>query len=213
MHFMEYDTPINNLIRKTLDIFLLSALWFICCIPVFTIGASTTALYYAGVKGLRKNRGYVIQNFFHAFRRNFLPAILLWLFYGFLAVVLYIWFMFALAINDPGLKFFMSTVYMFMGLIFLSMGCYSFPVLSRCSMKCRQIIRFSFGLMIRHFPSTLLMVLIVVAVSMGMWSFPLFVFCLPAVGTLSFSLLMERILLRYTPENEKNNWYAEKDGE
>ncbi len=213
MHFMEYDTPISNVIGKTLDIFLLSAIWFICCIPVITIGASTTALYYAGVKGLRKGRGYAIQNFFHAFRQNFLPATLLWLFYGILTVVLYICFVFASVISIPGLKFFMSTVYTFMGFIFLSMGCYSFPVLSRCSMKCGQIIRFSFGLMIRHFPSTLLMVLIVGAVTAGMWSFPLFVFCLPAVGTIFFSLLMERILIRYTPEDEKNSWYAEKDGE
>ena len=210
---MEYDTPISTMIGKTLDILLLSALWFICCIPVITIGASTTALYYAVVKCLRKGRGYVLQNFFHAFRQNFIPATVLWLFYGILAFVLYICFVFAAALNNAGLRFFMSTMYMFMGFVFLSMGSYSFPILSRCSMKCSQIIKFSFGLMIRHFPSTLIMVVIVGAAAAGMWYMPLFTFCFPAVGSLFFSLLMERILIRYTPEEEKNSWYAERDGE
>lgn len=213
MHFMEYDTPISNLISKTLDILLISAMWFICCLPVVTIGASTTALYYAVVKGMRKGRGYALQNFFHAFRQNFLPATLLWLFYGFLVAALYICFVFAAAVPDPGLRFFMTTVYTFMGFVFLSMGCYSFPILSRCSMKCGKIIRFSFGLMIRHFPFTLIMVIIVGAAAVGMWVFPLFVFCLPAVGSMLFSLFMERILIRYTPDDEKNGWYAERDGE
>ena len=56
MHFMEYDSPVMTVISKTADILLLSALWFICCVPLITIGAATTALYYSCVKAVRRDK-------------------------------------------------------------------------------------------------------------------------------------------------------------
>lgn len=64
MHFMEYDSPVMTVISKTADILLLSALWFICCVPLITIGAATTALYYSCVKAVRRDKGYLIRDFF-----------------------------------------------------------------------------------------------------------------------------------------------------
>lgn len=77
-------------------------------------------------------------------------------------------------------------------------------------MKCFEILRFSAGLMVKHFPYTLLMVLTVVLCAVVMWYIPLSAFCLPVVGTLLFSVFMEKILIRYTPETEKCGWYAEQ---
>ena len=41
-------------LEKIADMFLLSVLWLICCIPIITIGTSTIALYYATVKVVRR---------------------------------------------------------------------------------------------------------------------------------------------------------------
>lgn len=209
MSLLEYDSPLNEIIGKTIDIIVLSALWFICCLPIITIGASTTALYYAAVKSIRKGRGYTIKNFFHAFRGNLQQATLLWLFYGLMAVLLYICFIFASVIQIPELQKLLNIVYMFISFVVLGMGCFSFPVLSRCSMNCTTNIRFSFGLLIRHFPFALLMVVIVVLAVCVMWFVPILVFCIPAIATMIFSLLSEKIMRKYTPENEKG-WYTEK---
>lgn len=206
MSFMEYDSPLNEIISKTVDIILLSALWFLCCLPVITIGASTTALYYSVVKAIRKNRGYAVKNFFHAFAGNFFPATLLWLFYGVMAVLLYICFVFASVLQDPGLRNFMNVVYLFISFVLFGMGCFSFPVLSRCSMKCGAIIRFSFGLLVKHFPFALIMVLMVTAAIVLMWFVPFLVFCIPAIAVLLFSLPTEKIMRIYTPK-EENGWY------
>lgn len=209
MSLIEYDSPLNMIISKTIDMIVLSALWFVCCLPVVTIGASTTALYYSTVKAIRKNRGYAEKNFFHAFKTNFKSGTLMWLFYGVMTVLLYICFMFASVIQEPSLKNFMTVVYMFISFVVLGMGCFSFPVLSRCSMKCGEIIRFSFGLLVKHFPLALIMAVIVLAAAAAMWYIPLFVFCVPTIATLLFSLPAERVMRRYTPENEKG-WYSEK---
>ena len=85
---MEYDSPVMSTIGKIADMIWLSILWFVCCLPVFTIGAATTALYYTGVKTIRKGRGYVTRTFFYAFRINFLSALGMWLL-GIAAVVLF----------------------------------------------------------------------------------------------------------------------------
>lgn len=209
MSLLEYDSPLNEIIGKTIDIIIVSLLWFICCLPIVTVGASTTALYYTVVKSIRKSRGYAIKNFFHAFRSNFISSTVLWLFYGIMTVLLYICFVFASAIRISGLQNLMNIVYMFISFIVLGMGCFSFPVLSRCHMKCSKIIQFSFGLLIKHFPSALVMVLIVITAVGIMWFVPILVSCIPAIATMFFSLLSEKVMRRYTPENEKG-WYTEK---
>ena len=65
MSFMEYDSPIMAGIGKVIDIIWLSTLWFICCLPIVTIGASTTALYYTSVKDhSEKTEDIVTKTFF-----------------------------------------------------------------------------------------------------------------------------------------------------
>lgn len=54
----------------------LHILWLLCCIPIITIGASTTALCYSCMK-LRKQEGYATQNFFHSLKQNFGQSTLL----------------------------------------------------------------------------------------------------------------------------------------
>lgn len=210
MSFMEYDSPIMAGIGKVIDIIWLSTLWFICCLPIVTIGASTTALYYTSIKAIRKNRGYVTKTFFHAFKMNFFPALGIWLLYLLGMLLFYVNFVFAAAIRDDSFRFFTTTVYGCLAFVVLSVGCYAFPVVSRCSMKCFEVLRFSVGLMVKHFPYTILMVLTVLLCVAAMWYIPLFVFCLPVAGTLLFSIFMEKVLIRYTPEAEKCGWYAEK---
>lgn len=46
---------------------LLNLLWLICCIPVFTAGAATTAVYYVTLKLVRDDDGSTIKSFFHSF--------------------------------------------------------------------------------------------------------------------------------------------------
>lgn len=210
MRFMQYDSPLSAGINKVIDIFFLSVLFVVCCVPIVTIGASLTALYYTSVKSLRKNREYVGRTFFHAFRVNLLPSMGLWLIYLAAAVLLYCGFVFAAAIPDNSFRFFACCVYMFLAFLVLGTACYAFPVLSRCSMKTGDILHFSVGLMIKHFPYTLALVGIFTLCVLGIWYFPLFLFCLPVVGSLFYSWFMEKILIRYTPKTKEQVWYTEK---
>ena len=51
--FFNYDNPIWRFIGRLGDMVVLNILWIICSIPIITIGASTTALYYCTLKIVR----------------------------------------------------------------------------------------------------------------------------------------------------------------
>ena len=69
--FFNLDNPIWRFMGKVFDMMVLTVLWVVTSLPVFTIGASTTALYYAGMKLAKDQEGYVVKDFFHSFRENF----------------------------------------------------------------------------------------------------------------------------------------------
>ncbi len=57
----------------------LNVLWFLCCLPIVTAGASTTALFYVTLKMAKDEEGNVTRSFFRAFRQNFRKATVIWL--------------------------------------------------------------------------------------------------------------------------------------
>lgn len=57
----------------------LNLLWLICCLPIITVGASTTALFYVTLKVAKNEEGSLTKSFFHSFRENFRQATVIWL--------------------------------------------------------------------------------------------------------------------------------------
>lgn len=79
MKFFSYESKFSQLLLKLCYACYLNLLWFLCSIPIFTIGASTTALYYACLKIVRDEEGPIAAMFFHSFKENFKQATQLWL--------------------------------------------------------------------------------------------------------------------------------------
>lgn len=73
------DNRFIQILNKIFCSAWLNILWFFCSIPIFTIGASTTALYYVSLKLVRDEEGNITKQFFTAFRSNFKKATLIWL--------------------------------------------------------------------------------------------------------------------------------------
>lgn len=65
----------------------LHILWVICSLPIITMGASTTALCYSCIK-LRRQEGYVTQNFFKSFKENFKQSTIIFLLFLFAGAIL-----------------------------------------------------------------------------------------------------------------------------
>ena len=79
MRFFSYESKFSQLLLKLCYACYLNLLWFFCSIPIFTVGAATTALYYASLKIVRDEDSHVGALFFRSFRENFRQATQIWL--------------------------------------------------------------------------------------------------------------------------------------
>ena len=79
MKFFSYESKFSQLLLRLCYACYLNLLWFVCSLPIVTIGASTTALYYCCLKIVRDQDNHIGAMFFRAFRNNFKQATVLWL--------------------------------------------------------------------------------------------------------------------------------------
>lgn len=62
------DNPVMQFLSKMFDLIVLNLIFILSCIPIITIGASISALYYVCLKMLRGEDPYIWQNFWKSFR-------------------------------------------------------------------------------------------------------------------------------------------------
>ncbi len=79
MRFLSYDSKFGQLFLKLSYGCCLNILWLVCCLPIVTIGASTTALYYTSFKIAKDEGSYITTMFFRSFKQNFKQATIIWL--------------------------------------------------------------------------------------------------------------------------------------
>lgn len=78
MGFFRYDSPVMEFIGKVADFIVLNFIWVICCIPVITIGAATSAKYTVSMRIIRNESTPIFTAFFKAFKDNFKQATIIW---------------------------------------------------------------------------------------------------------------------------------------
>lgn len=68
------DGLVGRALYRATDLLTLSCLWVICSLPLFTMGASTAALYTMTLRIVRNEEGKIGSGFFRAFKDNFRQA-------------------------------------------------------------------------------------------------------------------------------------------
>ena len=76
------DGKLAGFLNALGNLIVLNILTLICSIPIFTFGASMTALYTMVMRMARKEDGKIISEYFKAFKANFKQATILWLIFG-----------------------------------------------------------------------------------------------------------------------------------
>ena len=79
MRFFSYDSKFGQLFLKLAYGCCLNVMWLVCCLPIVTIGASTTALYYTCFKIAKDEGSFITTMFFRSFKQNFKQATIIWL--------------------------------------------------------------------------------------------------------------------------------------
>lgn len=115
--------------EKVGDFLLVNLLFVVCSLPVVTIGASATAMYYV-LGRIRRQEGTVTKDFFRSFRENFRHATLYW--GALLLVALALYWNFRLISGWTGTLYSVMMVLLILVSWFaVSWGSLVFPLLSR----------------------------------------------------------------------------------
>lgn len=165
MKLFDADGPLMTAMSKFADIVLCNLLFVLFCLPVFTVGASLTALFTCMqqlVYEEGRDNGLIFREFWLAFRRNFKQATLLWLICLLIILFLaaYYWVVQSLA-GTYG-KVYQVTFY-FLALIFLFGFLYIFPLQARYENSVKNTLRNAWLLSVAALPWTVLSLLLVAA--------------------------------------------------
>ena len=76
---LDINNPVMRFLVALFDLIVLSVLWVVFSLPVFTMGAASAALYHAVYHHVRKGEDYIWSSFFDAFKANFKRQTLAWL--------------------------------------------------------------------------------------------------------------------------------------
>ena len=119
-----YDNPVWRFIGKFFDILILNILWMVCSIPIFTIGASTTAVYYVTLKLVRDEEGSTVKAFFKSFRENFKQATAIWIVLLIAGIIIAgdLYFFIRVQNVSPTLRMVMLAIFAGFGLIWSEIG-------------------------------------------------------------------------------------------
>lgn len=73
------DSKIMQVFSRIADLVLLNLLFLITCLPLFTVGAASAALYDMCFRLMREEYGGIFRGYFRAFKSNFRQGTILWL--------------------------------------------------------------------------------------------------------------------------------------
>ena len=215
------NNPHMRALSKLFDIGWLSLIYVVFCVPLVTIGAATTSLYYVSAKVLRKDRGYVWSEFWHSFKLNFKPATLIWLIFAAIYGLLYFNLTTFNTSNAAG--GYLVGAYIALAFIVTCVASYAFCLLSRFNMNVRGILRYALYMSFRHFLHTLCFLAILFVAGFGIYAgfrvqLPIFLLFVPGLGSFLYTFPMEHLLKKYMPKPEKRytengeeivEWYEE----
>lgn len=205
MRFFSVDNVVWRSVARLGQIWVLDLLWLLCCLPVITIGASTTALIYSCMK-LHKDEGHILSNFFKSFKENFLQATGIWLIYAVVGALLAGNLIFWNQMDNSSVKFMWILTVALLIPYFASLV-YVFAIQAKFIHTVPQTIHYAIVMAIKHWKTTLQMVII-----LGLVLYlDLFTINLAAYATLFygagaiayiFALYQSNVFEHYIPKEE-----------
>ena len=218
--FFNMDNPLFRVLGRLADLMILNILFLICSIPIVTIGASTTAMFYVTLKIAEDEEGYIARGFFHSFKQNFKQATIIWLIcMAFMAILGIDYRIMSLTTPSTFTRVIMVAL-LATGVLFLVVFSYVFPVLARFDNSIKNTIKNSFLMSIINLPYTLLILLLTVGPviitalnSYTIWyGLLVWILCGFALCAYAKSLFFKKIFVKYMPapeESDPDQWEVE----
>lgn len=155
------DNKFFQIMGKLSDLIILNILFSLCSLPIITMGASITAMYYVTLKMVKDTESHIAKSFFKSFCQNFKQATGIWMLIllsvGIIVGDIYIITHYNTPLEMPLMIIFIALAFM---LVFIFS--YVFPLLAQFDNTVKQTFKNALLMSIRHLPYTILIIIITI---------------------------------------------------
>ena len=201
--FFAYDGSFVRFMTHAVDLVVLSFLFIVCSLPVFTAGAAFSALYYSVNKVIRHDRGYVFKEYFKAFKQNFRQSTIIWailiIAYTVLGTECYLMYQYAIKGQTIGYLYFPLMIIVALIVVWTL---YLFPYIARFNNSTKAIMKNAALMAIANIGSSLFLFVMFVLFVLLIVAWPLLAFLVPGAYTLILNRRLEKVFLKYMTEED-----------
>lgn len=196
------DNPVFGALDQIVDLAWVSILWLVFSIPLVTMGASTTALYYTVTKVVRHHRGYIWREFWGSFKSNFKQSTLIWILYLLAMIIFYVDIKVMGAMGNTAASVLQYTFVVGMVMV-TAVLFYALAYTARFDQDVKHILINSVLMSFRHLPKTLLLLLVAALAALSVYLMGLAFVLAPAIAAILDSMILESIFVRYMSEEDR----------
>jgi uncharacterized membrane protein YesL len=208
MSIFGYSSPFAKFVNRLVDVIVLSLLTLLCSLPIVTIGASFSALYYVLLKMVRDQDFRIVHGFFKGFRENFWKGTALWLI---MAVVIGILGMDFFLLSNIAMDYgdLVRILLVLISALVIMVGNYIFPMQAQFENTVFGTIKKAFIVCFMNLPRSIILLLIMGTPIVILLFFPetvyfLPVFCVAAIPYLKAEILIH-VFAQYMPKIEEGD--------
>lgn len=153
------DSLIMRFLSRFADLVILNVIFLLSCLPLFTIGAATTAMYDAVFRMDTEREGKVLPTYFRAFKSNFKQSTRVWLILALLiGATCFNSVYFSNIAGTFGYILFLLSMVVLLNALFIFF--YSFPLMSQFDNSIGNTLKNAWILSTAHLPRTVLIAVI-----------------------------------------------------
>lgn len=206
------DGPLYKIGNILFYLLVSNFLWVIFSLPLFTIGASTTALFYVIGKVVRDEDVKIFNDYWKGFKQNFKQGTVIWI------ILILLFFIVGSNIRNINIFGNMSKFILPVQIAILIEICivfiYIFPLLSRYNMTVANAFKTSLFIGNRYIFTTLLCIGSIIVVGFLLYEFTgLFILFPVSLYAISSYVLIYRVLLKCVPEEKRLKELSENVGQ
>lgn len=201
--FFNYENKLMTVLNKIMDCMIVSALWCLLSIPIITIGATTTALYYVVNKSIRHSRGYAYKEFFSAFKSNFKQSTIVWMINLFLLVLGAVdcYILHNLWESLPVAKIIMGVIVALIIFLIVWMT-YVYPYMARFSLPTKALMKNCAIIALVNFKWSILLLLLFIVSVVASYFIAVLAMFMPVIYMVIANRILERVFRKYMSDED-----------
>ncbi|MEF7611494.1 YesL family protein [Enterococcus casseliflavus] len=157
--FLNFEGPVQRIFALIGDFTILNLFWLLCCLPVITIGASTTAMNYCTMRMIEGKKAYSSKDFFISFKKNFWQSTIAGL--GVMIIIAFLYLDYQLILKHFGNQWLFITTIAFITILVAMELFYLFACIARFENTLKQHIKNAFFMSLANMKTSLISILLI----------------------------------------------------